>query len=130
MSLWRTSDAYDWVLLPLTRPERARAERVRQAMRRALGDCLEAGVAIGVLTGKLQVYLDGRAIPDRRQASIAILRSRARLVRYYGLEHAGNPRVLAAALADDFAERYAGELVYEQVPGYAPEPGTPGRDGR
>jgi hypothetical protein len=127
-SLWPTHDQHDWVLIALTPQECARAERVRQAMQHALAGCLEPGVAIGILAGKLHIYLDGRAIPDHRLASVAVLRSRAGLLRYYGLELGGNPRILAAALAGDFAERYAGQLAYEHVPGYAPEADTPGRD--
>jgi hypothetical protein len=55
MSLWRTADERDWVLIPISEHERACVERVREAMQYALADCLKPGVALGVRTGKLIV---------------------------------------------------------------------------
>jgi len=136
MSLWRTEDNQHWVLIALSRQELERAERVRQAMQQALAEHLEDGVTIGVLTGKLVVYLNRNEIPDHRLASAAVRRVQSRLARHYSLDDTGNTRVLAAALADDFAGRYQDELAREQVPDYTPEPvelnilpGRPSRDG-
>ena len=48
MSLWRTADGQDWVLIPFSERERACVERVREAMQHALANCLEPGVALSV----------------------------------------------------------------------------------
>jgi hypothetical protein len=113
VSLWPTQGRQDWVLITLTRQELERAERVRQALCHALADYLEIGVTIGVLAGKLLVYLDARGIADHRQASVAMLRVRAGLALYYGLDNPRHPLELAAALADDFTSHYVEELAAE-----------------
>ena len=105
-SLYRTQDQQDWVLITLTRQERECAERARLALCRALAGYLATGVTIGVLTGKLLVYLDGRGIADHRQASVAMLRVRAGLALHYGLGNPRHPLELSAALANDFAWGY------------------------
>jgi cytosine/adenosine deaminase-related metal-dependent hydrolase len=134
MSLWRTGDNQHWVLIALARQELERAERVRRAMQRALAEHLEHGVTIGVLTGKLAIYLNGQDIPDRHVSSAAVIRSQTRLAQHYGLEDTRDARALAAALADDFAGRYQDELAREQMPDYTPEPVElvilPGKSGR
>jgi hypothetical protein len=114
MSLWRTADGQDWVLLPIFTHELACVEGVREAMQRALADCLEPGVALHVRTGKLIVYLSAPDVPDQRLASAAVLRAQALLARHYGLADAGDRLALAAALADDFAARYRDELARSQ----------------
>ena len=106
MSLWRTADGQDWVLLPIFTHEIACVERTREAMQRALADCLEPGVALQVRTGKLIVYLSAPDVPDHRLASAAVLRAQALLARHYNLADLGDRLALAAALADDFAARY------------------------
>ena len=111
MSLWRTADEQDWVLIPISAQEIACVERVREAMQRTLADCLEPGVALGVRTGKLLVYLSAPDVPDHRLASAAVLRAQALLTRHYTLADPGDRRALAVALADDFAARYAEALI-------------------
>jgi hypothetical protein len=106
MSLWRTADERDWVLIPFSNYERACVERTRQEMQQALADCLEPGVALCVRTGKLIVYLSAPDVPDHRLASAAVLRAQALLARHYNLADLGDRLALAAALADDFAARY------------------------
>ena len=106
MSLWRTADGLDWVLIPISEHERACVERVREAMQHALANCLEPGVALHVRTGKLIVYLSAPDLLDHRLASAAVLRAQALLVPHYGLADVGDRLALAAALADDFAARY------------------------
>jgi hypothetical protein len=124
MSLWRTADGQDWVLIPLSEQERVRVEHVRETMQRALATCLDEGVALGVRTGKLLVYPHAPALPDHRLASAAVLRAQAQLAGYYGLADLGDRRALAAVLADDFAARYQDALVREQASDAAPEPGA------
>jgi hypothetical protein len=113
MSLWRTSDGQDWVLIPISEHERAYVERVREAMQHILAACLGDDVALCVRTGKLIVYLQGVNAADHRQASVAVLRAQTQLARYYALVDPGDRLALAASLADDFAARYRDELARE-----------------
>ena len=106
MSLWRTTDGQDWVLIPISENERACVERVRESMQHALAACLEPGVTLSVRTGKLIVFLSAPDVPDHRLASAAVLRAQALLARQYGLEDVTDRRALAVALADDFAARF------------------------
>jgi hypothetical protein len=116
MSLWRTADGQDWVLIPFSERERACVEQVREAMQQALANCLEPGVALSVRTGRLIVYLSAPDLLDHRLASAAVLRAQALLARHYGLADLGDRLALAAALADDFAARYREALLAVAVP--------------
>ena len=119
MSLWRTVDQLDWVLIPISAQEIACVERVREAMQQALAACLGEGVALDVRTGKLIVYLHSAGEADYHLASAAVLRAQAQLARYYGLgdvSDVADRRALAAALTDDFAARYVYALASEAVP--------------
>ena len=110
MSLWRTADERDWVLIPISAQEIACVERVREAMQHTLAACLGDDVALGVRAGKLIVYVYGAEAADHRLASAAVLRAQAHLARYYELADPADRLALAAALADDFAARYAETL--------------------
>jgi hypothetical protein len=115
MSLWRTADGQDWVLIPFSERERECVEGVREAMH-ALADCLDEGVMLGARTGKLIVYLSAPDLPDHRLASAAVLRAQALLARYYALADLGDRLALAAVLADDFVARYREALAAMAVP--------------
>ena len=116
MSLWRTTDGQDWVLIPISEHERACVERVRESMQQELADCLEPGVVLGVRTGKLIVFLSAPDLTDHRLASAAVLRAQALLARHYGLADVADRRALAVALADDFAARFVYALASVAVP--------------
>ena len=125
MSLWRTADGQDWVLIPFSERERACVEQVREAMQQALANCLEPGVALSVRTGRLIVYLSAPDLLDHRLASAAVLRAQALLARHYNLADLGDRLALAAALADDFAARYREALLAVPSQSQAPSDEAP-----
>jgi len=116
MSLWRTADGQDWVLIPIAEHERACVVHTLSAMQHTLAASLGDDVALGVRTGKLMVYVQGVNAADHRLASAAVLRAQALLARHYDLADASDGRGLAAALADDFAARYGEALASVTVP--------------
>jgi hypothetical protein len=59
MSLWRTADERDWVLIPISAHEMACVERTREAMQRALRAVWEA-TARQLRRGRVRLRPDGR----------------------------------------------------------------------